>query len=247
MSDNDGPRNRKLCNSVPSSPLFAPPRSSSIPLTKVTRPSVSGAPDVAGDSEHRETDTASHRPDHPDPESLRTGTPGGPAESTMGSTPPPSRKSPYVMVDGGFGRVEVTGKGSRTIRLSNFFAWISEQVSRDDGTTRTTCYRIKGIMWDGTPLQAEIAQQDFKAMRWVEAHFGLDAMIYPGKSSAQHVYSAIKFFSHDRKSRTVYFHTGWKRIQDRWLFLHGDGAIDPARVAPAAPRGRRRGRGPANG
>jgi hypothetical protein len=26
-------------------------------------------------------------------------------------------------------------------------------------------------------------------MRWVEAQFGLDAMIYPGKSSAQHVYS----------------------------------------------------------
>jgi hypothetical protein len=109
------------------------------------------------------------------------------------------------MVDGGFGRVEVTGKVSRTIRLSNFFAWISEQVSRDDGITRTTCYRIEGILWDGTPLHAEIAQQDFKAMRWVEAQFGLDAMIYPGKSGAQHVYSAIKFFSHDRKSRTVYF------------------------------------------
>src|SRR5262245_60223766 len=101
----------------------------------------------------------------------------------MKSTPPPSRQSPYLLVNGGSARKEGTDQEAQTIPRSNFVAWISEEVSRDHGTTRTTCYRIRGTLWDGTPLHAEIAQRDFRAMRWVEAQFGLDALIYPGKSS----------------------------------------------------------------
>ena len=40
--------------------------------------------------------------------------------------------------------------------------------------------------------------------------------------------TAIQWFSMTAGERSVYAHTGWRKLDGRWLYLHAGGAIDGA-------------------
>lgn len=57
---------------------------------------------------------------------------------------------------------------------------------------------------------------EFDAMSWVTTHWGPWASITPGQLMKPHAAHAIKSFSQPAK-RIVYTHTGWRKIDGRWL------------------------------
>src|SRR5262249_1584154 len=62
-------------------------------------------------------------------------------------------------------------------------------------------------------------------MNWVPEKLGARAIIYAGPGAKDGVRAAIQFLSPMPKQRTVYLHTGWRKIEEKWLYLHADGAI----------------------
>ena len=49
----------------------------------------------------------------------------------------------------------------------------------------------------------------------------------PGYQIADRLRDAIKFFSGEMERCTVYTHTGWRKLDGAWAYLHANGAITP--------------------
>ena len=64
-------------------------------------------------------------------------------------------------------------------------------------------------------------------MGWAVEELGPRAIVYPGFAVKDHARTAIQIHSRSITSRRIYTHTGWRRIGDDWLYLHGGGAIGP--------------------
>jgi hypothetical protein len=54
---------------------------------------------------------------------------------------------------------------------------------------------------------------------------GSDAIIFVNAHADDHVRVAIQAVSTNKDQRTEYAHTGWRKINDAWVYLHGNGAI----------------------
>ena len=63
-------------------------------------------------------------------------------------------------------------------------------------------------------------------MSWVTEAWGTAPVIFAGQGKKDHLRAAIQMLSGAVPRRTVYGHLGWRRIGDRWAFLHCGGAID---------------------
>ena len=65
----------------------------------------------------------------------------------------------------------------------------------------------------------------FTGMSWVTEAWGTAPVIFAGQGKKDHLRAAIQMLSGSVPRRTVYGHLGWRRIGDRWAFLHCGGAI----------------------
>jgi len=134
--------------------------------------------------------------------------------------------------DAGFLPYEVKGnqiwliddQGGRP--LCNFVASITEEVIHDNGVEAETLFLIEGCMHDGTRLPpAEVSASKFPGMSWVSAEWGARPLVHAGSSIKDHLRTAIQGIIPCDKRRTVYGHTGWRKLGEEWLFLHGGGGI----------------------
>jgi hypothetical protein len=107
------------------------------------------------------------------------------------------------------------------VRLCNFTAAITEVITRDDDSGITT----RSFVVTGSPGHIEVPADEFDALAWVTAEWGPWASITPGQSMKPHLAQAIKVLSDEAEERIVYTHTGWRKIEGSWLYLHGGGAI----------------------
>jgi hypothetical protein len=71
-------------------------------------------------------------------------------------------------------------------------------------------------------------------MRWPVEALGAEAVLYAGAGTADHARVAIQLLSKRPTRRTVYAHTGWRKIADDWVYLHAGGAIGAAGVVEGA-------------
>jgi len=110
--------------------------------------------------------------------------------------------------------------------LANFTAQITDEIDRDDGLTVTKEFLITGKMNTGKPFTpARIQAKDFDSMKWVRNVWGAEASIAPARTQALHMPNAILAFSQERiQKRTVYTHTGWRKVNGVFRYLHG-GAV----------------------
>jgi len=154
-------------------------------------------------------------------EAARTGSNDDPAD--------PDRVPGYCATKQGLLWVKRTGSGVDLVPLTNFVATIVANVIRDDGveTIRSLELEAKlcraGAVW--TRFAVPVAR--FSGMTWVIEALGPHAMVFPGFALKDHARAAIQQLSVEISARRVYTHTGWRRIDDRWLYLHGGGAIGP--------------------
>ena len=56
---------------------------------------------------------------------------------------------------------------------------------------------------------------------------GAQAIVFPGFGLKDHARAAIQFLSGEVATYQVFTHTGWRKVNGLWVFLHGDGAIGP--------------------
>ena len=63
---------------------------------------------------------------------------------------------------------------------------------------------------------------------WPNEHWGTTPFIYPGAAKKDNLRAAIHLYSNlngDVPRRVIYKYTGWKKLNDAWVYLTGSGAI----------------------
>jgi hypothetical protein len=112
------------------------------------------------------------------------------------------------------------------ILMANFTAQIVAEVIHDNGVDTTRVFEIRAKV-GGSTSHFDIPANRFHSMNWVTEHLGSKAIVYAGFSLKDHARTAIQVQSGDVESRHVYIHTGWRKLEEDWAFIHADGAIGP--------------------
>jgi hypothetical protein len=132
----------------------------------------------------------------------------------------------YRVSEGRIVRKRQTPDGPVEVPLCNFTARITEAVVRDDGAERTTYFTLAGALADARELPpVQVPAGEFGGLNWVTSAWHGEAVVYAGQGTRDHLRAAIELLSDTRTRRTVYGHTGWRRIRDAWHYLHAGGAI----------------------
>src|ERR1700738_2292060 len=112
-----------------------------------------------------------------------------------------------------------------TLPLANFTARIVAEIRRDDGVDATREFEIEARIC-GQARRLVIAAAQFASMKWVPEHLGARAVIAAGMGIKDQVREAIQLLSSKQMAeRTVHTHTGWRKLDGGWAYLHGGGAV----------------------
>jgi 5S rRNA maturation endonuclease (ribonuclease M5) len=152
------------------------------------------------------------------------------AETEKSGQHDPLAGSEYCIDKGRFCYVRWVGSGEKATKiivpLCNFTAWATVEIIRDDGLETTREFRIEGILDTGRPLPPAIVKAgEFRLMGWVNRCWGLAANIGVGHSAQDRVRECIQLCSQEAQVRNVFTHSGWRKIDGVWCFLHAGGAL----------------------
>jgi hypothetical protein len=134
--------------------------------------------------------------------------------------------SPYYSEDSRTYLIKCNGSVFQRKLLANFVATIPEEITQNDGQSNKIHYRIKARNDRGHEFpDIFVASDIFPTMSWVAQNYGADAIIAAGQGVHDHLRAAILFFSREKQKRTVYSHTGWRKIDGQWHYLSANGAL----------------------
>lgn len=111
--------------------------------------------------------------------------------------------------------------------LCNFSATITRDILVDDSAETARHFEVAGSLADGTPLpRARVPAAQFASMRWVVEHWGARASVRAGMGAQDRLREAIQYLSaSDVEEHHVYAHVGWRKIDDKLVYMHAAGAI----------------------
>ncbi|MBI5284956.1 MAG: DUF3854 domain-containing protein [Chloroflexi bacterium] len=132
--------------------------------------------------------------------------------------------APYRATDQGIVWRKQTRDGLVDTPLTNFTARIVADIVEDDGAEERRSFEIEATLRQRTQ-RFRIPAAQFAGMTWATEHLGAAATCHPGIGTRDHARFAIQSRSGDVPTRRIYAHTGWRRTDAGWLFLHGGGAI----------------------
>jgi hypothetical protein len=130
---------------------------------------------------------------------------------------------PYRATPGGLVWDKPTQNGSVPTPLTNFTAKIIADVSVDDGAEVERLFEIETTL-AGRCSTFTVLAGKFAGMGWPVEHLGAAAIVYPGFGTKDHARAAVQLLSGYVPARNIYSHTGWRRIEGEWLYLHAGGA-----------------------
>jgi hypothetical protein len=133
---------------------------------------------------------------------------------------------PYIVTANGLAWLKPSETGTAPVPLTNFTAQIVSEQLRDDGLEVQRSYEIAAIL-NGHTYRFPVPANHFSSMGWTAEHLGAQAIVFPGFSLKDHARAAIQFLSGQVAIYQVFTHTGWRKVNGLWMFLHGDGAIGP--------------------
>jgi hypothetical protein len=131
---------------------------------------------------------------------------------------------PYVESSNGIVWRRLTQNGVTPVVLTNFNAYITTDIIRDDGSETTRRFEIETQL-SGQRAVVEVPASQFAGMNWVHENLGAQAIVSPGIGLKDHTRAAIQYLSTDIVERRLYTHTGWRKINGVWVFLSGNGAL----------------------
>ena len=111
------------------------------------------------------------------------------------------------------------------IQIANFNARIVAEVCRDDGVERTNTFEIEASV-NGEVRRAVVPAAQFAGMSWISDKLGARAVIGAGAGTRDQAREAIQLLSSAAVTARIEFaHSGWRKIDDCWAYLHAGGAI----------------------
>ncbi|MDM7998737.1 MAG: DUF3854 domain-containing protein [Dehalococcoidia bacterium] len=130
----------------------------------------------------------------------------------------------YRVEDGRICKVIVDHEGTERLKpLCNFVAKVSEDLKRDDGIDPEHYFVIEGELAGGRRLPpVQIPASSFGTLNWVVPSWGIDAVVAAGQTVKDSLREAIQLMSSGASERTVYTHTGWRKIDGIWRFLSAE-------------------------
>ena len=131
---------------------------------------------------------------------------------------------PYRVTSTGLVWDKPTQNGLVPTPLTNFTASITADVAEDDGAEVRRYFEIEADL-NGRRTVFHVPSGQFAGMGWATARLGAGAIVYPGFGIKDHARAAVQVLSGEVPARHVYSHTGWRKLDDRWLYLHAGGAI----------------------
>ena len=134
---------------------------------------------------------------------------------------------PYVETPSGLTLITQGKAGPVERTLTNFTARVVANIIEDDGVQQQRAVELIATM-AGQERLVHTSMADFNSLRWVPEHLGAEAIVHPRFYVRDHVRVAIQTFSGTPAERVVYSHTGWRKFQSGWMYLHAGGAIDEA-------------------
>ncbi|MDQ3184029.1 MAG: hypothetical protein M3Q62_10940, partial [Actinomycetota bacterium] len=133
---------------------------------------------------------------------------------------------PYRATPGGLIWDKPTQNGATPVPLTNFSARIVADVAEDDGAEVKRHFEIEARSGERS-ARFNVPAAKFASMNWPTEHLGAVAIVYPGFGTKDHARAAIQLLSEEVDERRIYTHTGWRLVDNRWVYLHGGGAIGP--------------------
>lgn len=110
------------------------------------------------------------------------------------------------------------------VPLTNFYAEITGDVSRDDGAEQTRLFEIDAsFAGESASYKGKVNATEFDSLRWASDTLGARAVVFPAKR--EHTATAIRLLSNNIKNRRVVAHTGWRFDGGHALYYHAGGAI----------------------
>ncbi len=137
----------------------------------------------------------------------------------------------WVNPPGGFEQVkakydkEGNKVGETVVRLTNFGALITAEVTVDDGAEVRREFEIKASV-HGHKASFRVPADRFAGMSWVTEHLGAQAIVQAGMGLKDHARAAIQHISGDKIAQHyVYAHTGWRELPGGHGYLTASGAM----------------------
>ena len=150
-------------------------------------------------------------------------------------------RHPYFIDDNGYlCRWKEKSDTQIAVRLANFNAHIVDEITEDNGIDRTHYFGIEGTIRDGLLPYTRVTASQFPSMAWVFKEWGNRAILEAGQNTKDLVRHAIQVQSKDAKRLMVYTHTGWREMNDQWMYLSGSGAIGSDDIVVTLPEALKR-------
>lgn len=157
---------------------------------------------------------------------LQAKAPKTPAAPSTATEP----RHPYREWGIGIVRVKDSKNGTEeAIALTNFTARITADIGEDDGIEVKRFFGIEAKLMD-KPYSFIVPANKFASMEWAIESIGPNAVVHPNQKDWAR--AAIQSLSTDIHNRRIYVHTGWRRVGDSMLYLHGGGAIGAGGTVP---------------
>ncbi|NLB81971.1 MAG: DUF927 domain-containing protein [Clostridiaceae bacterium] len=117
--------------------------------------------------------------------------------------------------------------GSTDIKiLANFVAWCNGEKTVDDGAEAHKYFQLVGKHSNGRSLpQIDISASEFSNMSWVTKMWGFNCNINSGSCTKDKLRHCIQQVSKNLKQETIYTYSGWCEYKNKWIYLHGNGAV----------------------
>jgi hypothetical protein len=112
--------------------------------------------------------------------------------------------------------------------LCNFTARIVEELQQDNGLETSLLFRLTGNH-AGRELPAiDMTYETFIGMAWPSKQWHSGCLVEPGTGIKDALRAAIQTLSNKEtlvERRTVFTHTGWRKVAGAWVYLHGGGGL----------------------
>lgn len=113
----------------------------------------------------------------------------------------------------------------KPLKLANFAARITKEITRDDGFEEQKVFAIEGRLVSGENLRRiDVSAAQFGSMSWVPTQWGARAIVSAANGCLARLREAIQLMSAPG-SHTVYTHLGWRAIRGECVYLSRGGAV----------------------
>ena len=113
-------------------------------------------------------------------------------------------------------------------RLCNFTARIVEELAQDNGLETTLLFRLTGCHSGRDLPPIDMTYEQFVGMAWPAKQWQSGCCLEPGTGIKDALRAAIQTLSNKDtpvERRTLFTHTGWRKVAGDWVYLHGGGGL----------------------